>query len=736
MPVTGDSRLTQSDREVIHAELQKICQSAQFVKAERLQQFLRFIVEAKLGDRLTDLKETVIGIRVYLRDPDYDPKLEPIVRNEARRLRLKLDEYYCASGQDDPVIITVPKGGYIPNFQVRPEPAYAVPVQRFYPEQQVEAPRRNLSKSGAALVGLLLSAVVIFAVRLYFPLANNNDDASKVIPLTRYAGYEFQGSLSPDGKRVAFVWNGGHGSFNIYARPVHSSSNPLRLTRGPGHDLNPVWSPDGEKIAFLRITPQTKDVFIVSASGGQERFVCHTRARRPAWVPDASLISAFSPGPAWSPDGRYLAITNRASDAEGGSIYFVDLINGGEKRITFPGEATGDYFPAFSPRGRKLAFIRKADEPGRSGIYVQTINGGVAREIASNLRTISGLTWLSEDRLVFSSDRTGSNRLWAISSTGGPLQAVVGDEQSATQPKASPNGRDLVYTVSFRNTNIWRASIHREGQGADAVQLIASSSINHSAQYSPDGKNIVFVSDRTGTPEIWKACEDGTNPVQLTHANGIPVGSPRWSPDNREIAYDSVKDGYSAIYLMKSDGTNVRVFASARADYMMPTWSRDGRAIYFTSPMNLGSHTENVIWRKSVGSGTTTMLAKGRGDVLESLDGKTVYFSRSDDDQTLWQMPVGGGRASPVPDLTGVEAGRYISVGATGIYFLAKQSSPWVLNFYNFQTHRISAVAALNGVPEFGTPSLSVSPDGQTLLYSQLDQSGSDLMLWDNSSGQ
>lgn len=732
MPVTGDSRLTQSDREVIHAELQKICQSAQFVRAERLQQFLRFIVEAKLNDRLTDLKESVIGIRVYLRDPDYDPKVEPIVRNEARRLRLKLDEYYGASGQDDPVIITVPKGGYIPNFEVRPEPTYAVPVQPFYPEK-AEVPGRNLSKSKVAVLGLFLSALVIFAAWRVLPAANNNDDAGRMSPLTRYAGYEFQGSLSPDGKQVAFVWNGGHGAFNIYARAVHSSSNPLRLTRGPGHDLDPVWSPDGKKIAFLRITPQGKDIFLVSGSGGQERFVCHTRARRPAWVPDASLISAFSPGPAWSPDGRHLAITSRGNDAEGDSIYFVDLISGGEKRITFPGEATGDYFPAFSPRGRKLAFVRKANQPGRSGLYVQAVDDTVAREIASNLGTISGLTWLSEGRLVFSSDRTGSNRLWAISSTGGSMQALVGDEQNATQPKASPNGRDLVFTVSFRNTNIWRTSILREGQGADAVQLIASSSINHSAQYSPDGKNIVFVSDRTGTPEIWKACEDGTNPVQLTHANGLPVGSPHWSPDSREIVYDSAKDGYSAIYLMKSDGTNVRVFASARADYMMPTWSRDGRAIYFTSPMNLGSQTENVIWRKSAASGTTTMLAKGRGDVLESPDGKTIYFTRSDSDQALLQMPVSGGMASPVPDLKGVDAGRYISVGATGIYFLAKQSSPWVLNFYSFQTHRISTVAALNGVPEFGTPSLSVSPDEQTLLYSQLDQSGSDLMLWGRS---
>src|SRR5215831_5158388 len=95
-------------------QLERILQSPGFSRNERISRFLRFVVERHLEARDNELKESLIAIEVFGRPPDYDPKRDPIVRAEASRLRARLSEYYLAQGKDDPVVIELPKGGYIP----------------------------------------------------------------------------------------------------------------------------------------------------------------------------------------------------------------------------------------------------------------------------------------------------------------------------------------------------------------------------------------------------------------------------------------------------------------------------------------------------------------------------------------------------------------------------------------------------------------------------------------------
>jgi len=105
------------DRERIAEELQRILSSSGFVRNARMSQFLRFVVERDLDGRNEELKESVIAVEVFGRRPDYDPKLDSIVRTEAARLRSRLALYYSSEGRGDPLIIDLPKGGYVPQFR-------------------------------------------------------------------------------------------------------------------------------------------------------------------------------------------------------------------------------------------------------------------------------------------------------------------------------------------------------------------------------------------------------------------------------------------------------------------------------------------------------------------------------------------------------------------------------------------------------------------------------------------
>src|SRR5215472_6712087 len=110
-------------QDVITSHLSRILASPQFVRAGRLSEFLRFIVEETAAGRGDSLKETVIGTAVFGRPPGYNPKSDSTVRIHASRLREKLRDYYLASGKDDRLIIELPKGAYVPLILTAQKPA-------------------------------------------------------------------------------------------------------------------------------------------------------------------------------------------------------------------------------------------------------------------------------------------------------------------------------------------------------------------------------------------------------------------------------------------------------------------------------------------------------------------------------------------------------------------------------------------------------------------------------------
>src|SRR3954454_5641537 len=110
--------------ESIRVELEKILASHIFSRADRPSRFLRFVVEHAVGNAGSPLKEYAIGLGVLERGESFDPRLDPIVRVEAGRLRSRLLEYYKTEGLDDAVVIELPKGGYVPVFRERQIPLY------------------------------------------------------------------------------------------------------------------------------------------------------------------------------------------------------------------------------------------------------------------------------------------------------------------------------------------------------------------------------------------------------------------------------------------------------------------------------------------------------------------------------------------------------------------------------------------------------------------------------------
>ena len=238
------------------------------------------------------------------------------------------------------------------------------------------------------------------------------------------------------------------------------------------------------------------------------------------------------------------------------------------------------------------------------------------------------------------------------------------------------------------------------------------------AQPSPDGAQLVWMSFRTGSEELWTSNANGEEPRQLTRLNHYS-GTPRWSPDGRWIAFDSYTKEGARICVVDRDGRNLRSITSGPGDDVVPSWSRDGKSIYFASKRT----GDWQVWKRSMGSGAESQLTTHGGfDPFQSNDGQTIYFSRFDQ-PGIWSIPAsGGGESLVIPDKPQLGYWGHWAVTQSGLYLLDKDAEPKAaIEFYDFATRRISPVLTLELRPARQQPSLSATSDGKTIYYTQYD---------------
>jgi Tol biopolymer transport system component len=444
--------------------------------------------------------------------------------------------------------------------------------------------------------------------------------------------------------------------------------------------------------------------------------------------------------PAWSPDGKYIVISERPAPQKAYALFLLSLETLEKRQLTFPDAQTmGDYGGRLSPDGRQVAFLRNTRET--SDVYLLPAAGGETRRLTFENSIFSGLDWTADgSELIFSSFRGGSNpSLWRVSATGANLRRLGVGGDGVSGPSVAPKGNRLAYVQIRWNEDIARLPIPRPGARAEsATPLIASTQNEEGPQYSPDGKKIAFQSTRSGSYEIWVCDADGSNPLQLTSFRGPLTGTPRWSPDGQQLAFDSRPERYAQIFTIQGDGGVPRQLTSGNFNHVTPSWSRDGKWIYFASDRS-GSFQ---VWKMAAdGSGMKQVTQKGGFAGFESFDGKHFYYSLRIDVPGIWRVPVEGGEEVEV--LKDPPAGfwGYWALDRDGIYYLEAKEKPGkgtakelqaVVQYVNLATGKTREVARPEKEPYFGAPGLAVSPDGRYLLYLQVTEQSSDIMLVEN----
>lgn len=541
------------------------------------------------------------------------------------------------------------------------------------------------------------------------------EPALQAVPFTSLSGSQSSPAFSPDGRRVAFVWNGEKGdNDDIYVQAADSSS-PIRLTTNPARDTSPAWSRDGRQIAFLRKEDSSLlQIIIVPAEGGAERII-------------ASVSSYFDQRNrlTWAPDGRHILVTDDSDNPSTGPIVSISIENGSKNRLTSPPFASADRAPSFSPDGRNLAFIR-FDASAVEKLYIKSIESGTEREVPTGGTLLNSIAWMpGAQQIAYSLRSQTGYALWRVRLRDGVRRKLFLDARDARDVSVSASGRRLAYVEHVSNSDIWRYSTQAVGE--PPTKLIASSRDDEDPQYSPDGKTIAFASTRSGPSEIWTCSSNGTNCLQITHTGSSLSGSPAWSLSGREIAFDSHLQGNTNIYVVPKEGGAMRRVTSGGAAHSVPFWSHDDRWIYFC----WNRTGLQQIWKVPSGGGEATQVTTdGAFGGVEAPDGRSIYYLHSNP-PVVQNLNLMSGKAMVIPELDALATVRCWELRGDSIYFVDASTQP-SLHLYNLQTKRVTQLAPISARPLPDLRGLSVAPDGRSFLFVESGAGASNIMLIDN----
>ena len=282
-------------------------------------------------------------------------------------------------------------------------------------------------------------------------------------------------------------------------------------------------------------------------------------------------------------NGKIVFVRGADNNSE---IYVMDGDGSGQTRLT--NNLANDTLPAFSSDGRHVAFTSRRDSVGsqvNDEIYVMDAADGDGDGNGDNLTRITN-SLVNEfqpafspdgERIAFTSNRTGNNEVYVMNADGTNQIRLTNNAARDARPAFAPDGERIAFTSNRTgNDEIYvmaAADSDGDGNGENPVRLTNNPTADTFANFSPDGKEVVFTSRRDLNDELYVVSSDGTGtPTRLTDNPAVDE-FPAFSPDGKQLVFDSIRDGNLEIYVMSLDGsgTSARLTNNLVSD-SKPDW--------------------------------------------------------------------------------------------------------------------------------------------------------------------
>ncbi len=531
-------------------------------------------------------------------------------------------------------------------------------------------------------------------------------------PVTMHEAHDLYPCISPDGRQIAFSSNR-HGSYDVFVVAVHGGK-PKRLTFDSGMDIVNGWTPDGKSIVFGSTRsssyPIGQDVYTVPVEGGQEKRLNLFEAKEAYFSPNAKSV-AFVRGP-----GLWYRKGYRGSSNDDIWISAVDGSNA-RKLTTFNGQDTS---PMWSSDGKKLFYVSETPEkPGFANVVVQDVQPD-STSLSTTLP--KALTAHGEDFVRRA--RISKNGDWIVYECGADLYVVntntgksrklaieVHADDKANTERAVTYTRDATEFALSPDESHAVVVVHGElfltkvPTGGKATRLTDHPAFDSSPVWSPDGKKIIFASDRSGVTDLYLLEPDDAENPELTKAHKFKTTKLTDTPDE-ETGLSFAPKGELVTFLrggklwsMKPDGSDAKIVVDD-VQVMDYDWSPDGKNLVYAK-MD-GSFASEIFIKPIDGSHpprNVTRYATYNGDVTWSnTGGKIAFLSQRRGTYSMHVLSL------HKPSADGSSPGRSAEIDWDDIHQRAE---------------RVSSMTAEGG---------SISPDGTQVAFRSLS-SGDDLWV-------
>lgn len=504
---------------------------------------------------------------------------------------------------------------------------------------------------------------------------------------TAFTGYADEARLlrfpATNGSEVVFSFAG-----DLYKAPL-SGGEAQRLTSHIGYEMFARFSPDGRSIAFTGQYDGNTEVYLIPAAGGEPQRLTYTATNSRDDLGDRM-------GPnnivmTWSPDGKNIVYRNRISNSFSGKLWTIAKNGGMSEAIPLPEGG----FCSYSPDGKKLAYNRVMREFRNWKYY----RGGMADDIwiyDPSAKKIENITnniaqdiipmWIG-DEIYFISDRDRTMNIFVYNTQTKQTEKVT-DYTDYDVKFPSSNGQIIVYehggylykldpktrksekiSITLASDNIYaRKEMKKVADNLNAADLSpdghrlavtargevfdvpADKGVTRNitrtpganerdAVWSPNGKYIAYISDRTGETEILLQPAEGGNPIQLTKNNDTYIRQVLWSPDSKKIIYTDRKNRIVEVDIASKNKRTVR--QNPEGEFYSVNYSPDSQWITYTKS---GKNNMSVVYVYNLSSDKEYPVTEkwySSSSPVFSSDGKYLIFSSERDfnpiySQTEW----------------------------------------------------------------------------------------------------